>query len=160
MNINFKDPRVLGIGGAVLLALTSLLPWFTLNVPLLGALSVSGFKDPEGFRPDGIVAVALAAGIAFAAWKGKTLLGTILSVAFLMGCIGEYVYAMTTLQSAKDEMGGGEFGKAIADAITLSPGIGLILGALVAVVLAVSGVLTYRASKTQAAVVETHEVPA
>ena len=122
MSIDFKDPRVLGIGGAVLLALTSLLPWFTLNIPLVGAISVSGFKDPEGFRPDGIVAVALATGIGLAVWKGGApLLGTILAGVFLVGCIGEYAYAVVSLQSAKDEMAGDEFGDAIASAITLVP---------------------------------------
>jgi hypothetical protein len=144
MNSNLKDPRVLGIGGAVLLALTTLLPWSAISVPMLGQISVNGLTDDEGLRPDGFVALALAAGIALTAWRGKWRIVAILAGLFAAGYLAEYVYALFALRSAKAEIGGGEFGEAIADSITLSPGIGLIGGALLAVGLTVLTVLSRR----------------
>lgn len=125
-------PRNIGLIAAGLLALTTALPWFSVNIPLFGSYSVNGFGSDRG-PGDGIVFVIVCGALALTAWHGKVRASSVVAGLIAVGYIGEYIYAMITVAAAKDEAAkSGDIAADLADAATVSPGIGLILGVMIA----------------------------
>lgn len=126
-----NDLRIVGVGSMVLMALAMALPWVTVSMPLMGSIGVSGYKSGgDGWL---FLAVVVATGV-FAFLRYRRTTGY-LSAVLILGLIGEYVYAAVSI---KGEMSGetDEFSKALADSVSIQPGMGLILGVLIAGALA------------------------
>lgn len=124
------DPRVAGLPTAVVVALSVFLPWFSLSGPLVGTITVSGIHHGA----DGWVTLLLAVVLAILAWTRRRLGTPIMAGVIGVGYILEYANGSADVSAAKSDAarGGGEFGAAIIKAISVSPGIGLILGCLLA----------------------------
>jgi hypothetical protein len=126
-NIDFKDTRIVGIAAMVLIALAMALPWVTVSMPLMGSISVNAYKAGS----DGWIFLGAVAVTGVFAYFRKTKVVGWSGVVLAVAVIADYVY---NVAQVKHEMGKetDEFSKALADAVSINPGIGLILSVLIA----------------------------
>lgn len=131
-NIDLKDVRVAGVATMVLMALAMALPWVTVTAPFLGSISVTGYK----VGGDGWIFLGAVAMTGVAAFLRLRRTAGWLGLGLALGLIGDYAYNVI---SVKHEMNAGtdnEFADALMGAVSIAPGIGLVLAVLIAGVLA------------------------
>lgn len=130
---DLKDIRTVGIGAIALIALAMALPWIVVSAPLIGSISVSGYKSGG----DGWVFLGVAVLTALVAFQRYAKATGWLAVGLAVGLIGEYAYnAVSVKNEMQADASDNEFAKALADAVSVQPGFGLILGVLIAGALA------------------------
>jgi len=121
MKNHLYDVRTFGLAAVVAVVVTMTLPWFTVSAPLLGTVSVSGFK----VGGDGYVYLGFAVLVAVAAFFRRRILTGVGLGLLALGLVWEYVYALISLAGTS---GDDDF----KVTVSVSPGIGLILGLIIA----------------------------
>ena len=125
-------PLVGGVAAA-LIALSTLLPWWTISVPLMGNVSFNGYQD--GASSDGIYFLVGVAIVAICAVTRHRWVAGGWAALLVLGVVAETIYCFHITSEARAEAG--DWG----DAIQGSPGIGLILMLGLSLATAVWGLL-------------------